>query len=478
MVDRRVESTIQTEVCVLGGGPAGSSLALRLRQLGYAVVVVEKQAFPRPHIGESLAGSVLPLFDLLGVEKEIANAGFLRPTAAIVRWSRATQRKLSPNEPGFQVDRGRFDQILLRAAERSGAVVLQPARAVNVLQRQDGGWRLVIRSAAGDVIVECDWLVDATGRARALGGSKRRSSETTLALYAYWRDVPLEGPETRIDAGEDGWYWGAPLPEGTFNATVFIDARGYRNRVTQACSVNRLYENLISRSHLLAGCLRGSRIGSTKVCDATLYYDDLHATTNTIKVGEAAFSIDPLSSQGVQVAIGSAIHAAAVIHTIRQRPDDAQLALEFYRMRQLESVTFHANSAAMFYREVPWSNASEFWCRRVARLERDDDVIDVERPALTDTDEIQLAPEVAFKTIPTIEGNYIVRSTAISLPTVNTPVVFLDGIAVGPLVAMIDKPTRVENILQLWEQQIPASRARALLQWLSERGAIREKGTE
>jgi flavin-dependent dehydrogenase len=476
MVDPCTESPIKTDICILGGGPSGSTLANRLRQLGYSVVIVEKLAFPRPHIGESLLGSILPLFDLLGVSNEIAKADFLRPKSTIVRWSNQTQRKESPNEPGFQVERARFDHILLRAAQRLGAVVLQPARALSMQQHENGSWRLIVRCSESDLEIECNWVADATGRTGNVACSQRRRLfEKTLALYAYWRDVPLASSETRIDFGDDEWYWGAPLPGNMFNATVFVDASEYRKRVKKAGGIDALYETLIPKSKLLGHCVRGLRIGPVKGCDATPFYDDQPATTNKIKVGEAAFSIDPLSSQGIQVAMGSGIHAAAVIHTIVQRPSQTELALEFYRMRQLESVTLHANSAAMFYREIARCNSSEFWHRRAALTHglRRNKVEELERSPLTTGMEIKLAPEVQFKTLPTLQGDFIVRSRAVTFPALNSPLAFLNDVEVAPLLAMIENPLNVHDLLSKWEQQLPMNRGMAVLQWLWERGVIR-----
>ena len=91
-------STLKTEVCVIGGGPAGSALARRLRQLGHSVVIVEKRAFPRPHIGESLVGDVLPLLDVLGVRSQIESAGFLRPEGMFVRWAGGVERRQTPSK--------------------------------------------------------------------------------------------------------------------------------------------------------------------------------------------------------------------------------------------------------------------------------------------------------------------------------------------------------------------------------------------
>src|SRR5207302_11194274 len=114
------------------------------------------------------------------------------------------------------------------------------------------------------------------------------------------------------------------------NATAFIDSANFAPGVAGAGSLENFYVELIGRSHLIAGCLKGTRTTHVQVCDATCSYSEMQLSGNSIKVGEASFSIDPLSSQGVQIAIGSALHAAAVIHTILERPGHDALAREFY----------------------------------------------------------------------------------------------------------------------------------------------------
>ncbi|MBD0327480.1 MAG: tryptophan 7-halogenase, partial [Pyrinomonadaceae bacterium] len=401
-------STIKAEVCVIGGGPAGSALARRLSQLGHSVVILEKRAFPRPHIGESLVGDVLPLLDVLGVRSQVESAGFLRPEGMYVRWAGAAERRQSRGAPGFQVDRGRFDEILLHTAAEAGARVLQPARVVEV-QRLDGDvWRSRARCESGNVIIESKFIADATGRTGLLPGMRRRLSEKTVGLYAYWKSVPLDGPETRVDTGEDGWYWGAPLPGGEFNAAVFLDASFCRKGVAQSGGLDKFYEALIARSELLSDCLKGSRIGPVRGCDATTFYDDALATADTIKVGEAAFSIDPLSSQGVQTAIGSALHAAVVLHTILQHPGDISLALEFYRLRQLESVALHARAAGRFYSEAAHLKTGEFWQARAVKAEQDErQTQPFPKPALSAQTLIRLSPEARCEIIPSIQGDFV-----------------------------------------------------------------------
>ena len=458
---------------VVGGGPAGAALARRLAHLGHAVVVAERCAFPRPHVGESLVGDVLPMLEVLGVRTAIEEAGFLRPESAIVRWAAAAERRPIAGEPGFQVDRGAFDHLLLAAAAQAGATVLQPARAISTERAGDGRWHTRVRWNDAEVVVESGFLADATGRRGVLGGAKRRVSPKTVALFAYWRQTPFDGPETRVDAGDDAWYWGAPLPGGEFNAAVFVDASDYRQGLTRAGGREAFYDALIARSELLRACRRGRRIGPLHACDATSRCDDAPVTADAIKVGEAAFSIDPLSSQGVQAALGSALHASAVIHTIVNRPDDAPLALRFYRARQRESVELHRRAAARFYADAASTKPGAFWRARAAAATLESHPEPREEPRLPEArTEIELAAGVRLDVVPTVREGFIEATEAVVRPGALPPIAFLDGMAVGPLVRMIEPGTTVERVLQLWSGRMPYRRAVAILRALWDAGVV------
>src|SRR5579859_7598556 len=145
---------LRAAICILGGGPAGSSVALRLTQLGHSVIVVEKQAFPRAHVGESLTPGVLPLLETLGLVREVERQDFLRPDRALVLWPPLHGYKSLGAAAGFQVDRARFDDLLLSAAVRLGAQLMEGV-VVQALHRSRKGWQLHLRWQGHSYLLHC-----------------------------------------------------------------------------------------------------------------------------------------------------------------------------------------------------------------------------------------------------------------------------------------------------------------------------------
>src|SRR5437870_2685076 len=98
------------DVCVVGGGPAGSTIATRLAMLGHRVVVAESQRFPRPHIGISIGPEVLSLLDGLHVREKVETAGFVRAHRSVIWWAEPAPRvRIDSVHAGLHVDRGKFD---------------------------------------------------------------------------------------------------------------------------------------------------------------------------------------------------------------------------------------------------------------------------------------------------------------------------------------------------------------------------------
>jgi flavin-dependent dehydrogenase len=451
---------LKIDVCVLGGGPAGASTAIKLRALGHSVIVIEKSAYPRRHIGESLTGAVLPLLEVLGVRDEVESASFLRTHASIVRWGGAVHRRESSAQAGFQVDRARFDEILLRLAAKTGADIMTSCR-LDMIMQTSGGWTVNVHSENGQIAgIDCKFLVDATGRSSISGGARERVGAGTLALYGYWRDTGIRGPETRVEAGRSEWFWGALLPDGLFNGTVFIDPQRYKSGILQSGSLESFYMELIGSSELLSGCLSGVLKSKVQVCDASCTYAKRPVQSNLIKTGEAAYTIDPLSSQGVQTAIGSGIHAAVVVHTMLERPGDSSLARRFYVDRLMHSVDLHADAAAKFYADMGAVSQDHFWKSRSQshRLFIASDDLPLPAPPLF-KGHVQRRSGVRIKETPIVTHEFVISRKGVVAPHIRLPIVFIDGMEAAQLLEMVDGQISCEDLLRRWTEILPLQKA-------------------
>lgn len=237
-----VQNSHECDVLVIGGGPAGSTTAALLAQMGRKVVLLEKDRMPRFHIGESLLPLNLPLFERLGVADEIRRIGVYKPGAEMVSDAHGTATKFRfasnphlPVDHSYQVQRAEFDKLLLDNSRRLGATILEATRAREV--EFDVGERTRITAIGPDATVS-SWLarhvVDASGRDTLLAGQlglKRTDKiHGTAAVYGHFRNVPRRDGD---DAGmitvhlfEQGWLWMIPLPDGIMSVGAVGDLPG------------------------------------------------------------------------------------------------------------------------------------------------------------------------------------------------------------------------------------------------------------
>ncbi|WP_299944758.1 NAD(P)/FAD-dependent oxidoreductase [uncultured Ruegeria sp.] len=457
--------TIQTEICVIGGGPAGSAVALRLAQLGRRVCLVERQPFPRQHVGESLPPSIWPILKLLGVDQPVAQAGFLRASGSILHWAGAFERRgVDGDNPGLLVDRGEFDAILLQAAQGAGVQIVQPARAYRPI-RGRSGWNIPVRTDTDAFHIRAQILLDAAGRQAGLGRRFRAASQPLLALYAYWQVPPGFGPQARVEAGASHWYWGALLPGGVVNAMIFVNP----DTCTGLSPAGRrdLYLNLLAQSPLLSPCLEQRRIGPVRRTDATSRAETTPPAHDLLRVGEASFTVDALSSQGVQLAMGQAVQAAAVVNTLQETPEHSDLALSFYADRQAERVQTHAALAADFYARQQAHNPSPFWAERAQPVDwLQSSQSDPNPEMLPDDQALILSPTAKLIRSGVQAASRIEPGLVVTHPNLPRPVANLEGISLGPLLRRLDGPATSLDICVRWSDMLDTNRAARILRWL------------
>lgn len=361
---------LEAKVLIAGGGPGGSSAAIALRRLGYSVILAERERFPRPHVGESLPPKISRLFTLLGVHEVIAGEGFSRMRGTTVHdGARTTTSDFDPEGRalGYQVDRARFDALLLSEAQRLGVTVLEETTVAEVLRSSEAG-RVIgaeLMSGGTKTTVACETLIDATGARGLLSRALRarhREDVRTLALTGYFRGVrdPKTFPaeNTIFEIAPDGWIWSVLLADGRRNVTVGIDPSELK---ASGDSPEALYRAMVRRSVLVEPLLEGAALeGSLIATDATWAQSEPLAGDGFLLVGDSGAFVDPVTSHGVYKAIHAAIGAATAIHTAVTMPARRDDAFAWYDAHQRRTLARYAEGTLAFYRGSPHVR-SPFW---------------------------------------------------------------------------------------------------------------------
>jgi hypothetical protein len=194
-----------------------------------------------------------------------------------------------------------------------------------------------------------------------------------------------------------------------------------------------------------------------------------------VLVGEANYSLDPLSSTGVEKALQSALIGAAVVNTLLNYPERSNLCTQFYRDRQQEAVTTHTAWMNQYYREVERYAGEPFWnARRAASplYPNAPRAKQLSQPRLTTS--VRLAPEVSLTKETCVIHDEIATRPGLRAPSLVRPLVFLDGIEVGLLLADLASNPSWQDLLASWSRRIAPGSAERVAAWLWEKRILSE----
>jgi flavin-dependent dehydrogenase len=446
---------LQASIAVVGGGPAGATAAKVLGELGHDVVLLERNPSVQRKIGEGLTPSITQVFDLLGIRELIDLQGFLRPRGVQVRWGgEPTQFRDQGDIPGYLVDRRRFDKLLLDLAAGAGARVLMACRAAKPRSDRQG-WVIPVQHAVY-THVRADYLVDAAGKYSSISPKPARDAQPTAALYAYH-----DGGSSQcsvIFSCHGGWVWQAPLPSGQSVSALFLD----RQLVAGASSQAR--RELFASS--LAACgLDASNACRIQSCDATPTHAEVVMQHRMVRVGEASYALDPMSSQGVQNAMMSAWRGAMCLHNVMENPEQQTLAMEFLSLNQQAAVRRHAETAQRYYTRGASFHCGGFWRARHGAPPPPPLSIEPHQ-------RVRISPRLAAVETPSLQGGKLCLQSGVCHPSLMEPAVFLGDERVADVIANLvsGMPAR-DNFKRLVVRYGPAY-ANQAFGWLVDNGLI------
>ncbi|MBO9717244.1 MAG: FAD-dependent oxidoreductase [Pseudoxanthomonas sp.] len=334
--DRAGEAGLAVDVLVVGGGPAGTTAATFLARRGWQVTLLEKDAHPRFHIGESLLPMNLPILERLGVLEQVRAIGVHKPGADFpMRGDRDSvnvfrfDRALAPRFGyAYQVKRAEFDELLFANAVANGVDARQQVKVERVEFGGDGRpARVHARSAGGDALVfRPRYLVDASGRDTLLGNmfklKKKNPAHQSAAIFSHFRGVTRrpgeEAGNITVERFAHGWMWLIPLRDDVMSvgAVCFPEYLKTRRGDNEAF----LMQTLRDTPSVWARMEHAERIAPVHATGNYSYTCTRMHGPGWVMAGDAFAFVDPVFSSGVYLGMTGGEQAANTVDAILRDP--------------------------------------------------------------------------------------------------------------------------------------------------------------
>ncbi len=373
------------DVLIIGGGPSGTTCASLLKKYNpeLKILILEKEKFPRDHVGESQLPSIGPILHEMGVWEKVEAAQFPIKIGASYTWGATNDRwdfdfypvESWKDEPrpakyegqrtytAFQVDRAEYDTILLRHAEEMGAEVREETRVTEILTdgpENNGRCEKRITGVTIDTgeTITARYYIDASGvvglMRRALGVETNVNSQLrNIAVWNYWRnadwavEIGVGATRVQVRSLPYGWIWFIPLGPDRTSIGLIMPSDHYKST---GLSVEELYTKALSEQPDIAKLIvNGEQEGPLQSCKDWSHLADQLIGDNWFICGEAAGFADPILAAGMSLAHGSAREAAYAILELDRGELDAQWVRERYDERNRKNIAQHIRFAQFWY---------------------------------------------------------------------------------------------------------------------------------
>lgn len=352
------------QVVVVGGGPSGASVAGILAKRGYRVLVLERENFPRYHVGESMITGMVSIIEQLGLTDRLDAMGFQRKYGLSLVWGRDRTlwdvkfREGGPYAYSYHVSRAEFDELLLNRARELGAAVVEGARVTEPLMDGERVTGVRYVDPEGEPReVHASLVVDASGQARTIvrgrSGLQWQKDLHNIAVWNYFSGcgaLPEEQEGNilveKVD-GREGWFWAIPLgadttsvgyvaPTEHFRENAAIPENAFWDHVPRTRQLARMMENATPQAGFRTG--RDWSYTSERFCGP-----------GWAAVGDSACFIDPLLSTGVCLGMLCAGALAYATGLALQTPEHESEIFEQYERGCRIFLTETANYVRFFY---------------------------------------------------------------------------------------------------------------------------------
>jgi flavin-dependent dehydrogenase len=358
------------DVIVMGGGPAGSSVAGILAREGRRVIVFEKEIFPRHHIGESLMTDTYWTFRRLGILEKLKASPFVRKYS--VQFANSAGKESRPfyffeavhheSAVTWQITRAQFDHLLIDHAAEQGAVVHQGVLVKQVLfeGEQAVGVEVQMQDGTREKFF-AKVVVDATGQQAMLSNKFRwRVRDPKLkkaVIYSYFKDAhrepDLNGGATlvlRTEKGSNGWFWYIPLENDITSVGIVADPEYLVQGRGQ--DLAKIFQEEIDKCEPVRRRVApGTRVDKIYSILDYSYRSKHNAGNGFIIIGDAYGFLDPIYSSGVLLALKMAELAADAIHDAFNHDDFSAARLGQYQAKLDRGIESMRKLVYAFYNE-------------------------------------------------------------------------------------------------------------------------------